>query len=399
MASTSGTTGRIPESSNHPSGRDAEATTVRIVAVVPIPEDVRELFTAAEAAPARYEAVRAAAEARVVEWRWTTGFVPDPHRPYAAELSGLRPGRLVRARPRTGDPTKVGLDVAGCPVVDVHMWQHTGEIHQENYRPSDEEGVGYAIETALVSGRGKPYDVGVQRVTRDGDGRVQRAAAADQGGNWFTEDYTYGSHGKPTAIERNSNIEATRILVEHRADGTLDRLTVEAADGKRWPIYARLDTPVGEVLAELEDDILEALNGLLAGPHSEPLWAVALVYTEEDPLPPTLVTCSRLERDSWTPGGDGDWWLTNPAEWDDMGAQSLTLAEALVERCTLVNAALVARNLQSKGVALLHAVARRCNDGELLVFAREARGERERRDLKRSLPPERFEALRALGAI
>lgn len=148
----------------------------------------------------------------------------------------------------------------------------------------------------------------------------------------------------------------------------------------------------------MESGLTAYLTEILEQEPEEPLWALALNYEAEAPIPPTISTCTLRERETWSPGGSGDWWLTNPAEWDDDGL-AFPLPDDLDELCRAVASALEAKGQAAKGVKLLHRVARGLNTGAVLVYAREVEGDREEDDLRRSLPPDRFAQLRAAGVV
>src|SRR4051812_11791337 len=110
------------------------------------------------------------------------------------------------------------------------------------------------------------------------------------------------------------------------------------------------------------------------------------------------MVCTVRERESWKPEGEQDWDLLNPAEWEDAQQPSIALSAALRDQCRAVSAALSASEQQHRAVAVLRRVAQNLNDGPLLVYARELRGDAQERDLRDSLPPDRHDALGKLGA-
>ncbi len=372
------------------------------------PEEIRVMLADRRAIASRYEEIRAAAEARVVEWRWTTGLVMEPDLAYWAERRGGKPGRLLRKRP-SGLAIRVGIDAGGRPVV-VTQGVDDSDPTSAGYELEGGDSVGF--ELARWSFTFKPPRewvraaggwirvVNVRRVLRDSHDRVVGVVSARSEQEWHAEYYTYGSDGRVITIdEEYSAYEGVsyRLEIAFDDDGAVERIDATGSDGTRSVRYARLHAPIATVLTELERDLGNELADLLRRAPQQPLWAVALAYDQEDPLPPTVIVCTQQERDSWKPGGDRDWELLNPAEWYDVAAPSLRLSDDLDERMRIASTEV--RKQPHKGAALLRRVARDLNTGESLVFARAVRGDSERRDLRDSLPDERMDLLREIGAI
>jgi hypothetical protein len=343
----------------------------------------------------RYREVRAAAEARVVEQRYTAGFRVNDLEPFSFERGGLPRPRLLRKAPAHA-AVEHGLDAAGAIVLVRQV--DRGWLGQEWYRVDGQRSVAY--EKQRSSSRILTVRAHLQEFA---DGRLSasgRFFTGDRGrSGWRIERYGYDDGGRLVEVRTSHPPQdelggATGDMLdrlEYDARGRL-RLVHRFWDGGGDEVtFIKLDRSLPKELAALADDVVAALAAALdrAGDDAR---ALALTYADgqyDIAFFPML-----LRDEDWRAWREEPLELAlNPAEWDR--EDEIALPPELEERRRLLQVAVSSRG--ADGRAWLLDVARRLNalgPEHLFTYAIDAPSDRFEEDLAAVLAPDRIAALR-----
>lgn len=167
--------------------------------------------------------------------------------PLEDELFSPRPGRLVKARPKEGTATRVGLDEAGRPVAILDYGRGIDEeTSAERFAMRDDAvAVFHFSRYVWLPPDQHLEEASLVRVVRDDLGRPARRLTTILGGGWRRERYEYDDAGRCLAVEQDSTeFGSIRYEAAYRDDGQLTRIERVAPDGMRRTAYAHLDVPL-----------------------------------------------------------------------------------------------------------------------------------------------------------
>ena len=340
---------------------------------------------------ANHETLRQEILKRVVRWEYSTGPRYEIV-PFRLLLSGVSPGRLLKAPKGTGNEHHYGFDADNRLVLqrDVFDGQPSHDVmffHDGNTAMG-----GYVRSTGTVCWVSQCQFDGPRLLTEDNLVQDYSKLRRDH------REYEW-EQGRLIAMKEKGNV--TEYMYDGGGELAAVRTTYE--DGTSTYSYRRLPEGVTlETLAEkIRQRLLPAVQATAAAANiREPVYCLVLAYDGQggDALPPCVGFGLETERKAWLMehGKRAKDYLWNPAEFAHYEKDHTQLQdEELDADCDLFNQAAETRGSQGRAVRLLNQVAaelakvswkgKLCTTSDFVVFAVDYEGADLRKNMKQSV--------------
>lgn len=316
-------------------------------------------------------AIREAAKAAVIEWKWSNFWMWSPL-PFWFESGGYPRGRAFKEPPQKPDYHHIatGFDAEGR----VRVERLYTDIMREEVRWYEDTIFEYHEDRIAWA----TYAHAPTRDLEDAhcawlvDGQVvlvghHAVRSMDQAKTWF-EHYDWSVRGK-LRIDRNDLDDSEHRGMHQVADvddqGRLLEFRQEQPGCEPWIKWRRPSRGVSvesigrKVLAELKTRIVEALRNW-KGPG--PAYCLAISYDDEgnDMFPPNIGVGLDAERKQWAAEHPDDlrYYLWNPAEFSNFATDELYLGlPGLEEDVRMLNQLIAENDACDEGVRMIRSLA------------------------------------------